>query len=81
MTKIMGRPLSAIAKEIRQCWSRPNFGAVPYIDAMRQLDRITDKYGQDDARTIVLYFLSNAQTWRGPDAKRIKDELKAMVEP
>jgi hypothetical protein len=27
----------------------------------------------------VLYFLANAGTWRGPDAKRIKAELKEMV--
>ena len=33
----------------------------------------------DDARTVVLYFLSNSATWRGPDAKRIKAELKEML--
>jgi hypothetical protein len=28
---------------------------------------------------MVLYFLANAGTWRGPDAKRIKNELKALA--
>jgi hypothetical protein len=33
----------------------------------------------DGAETIVRYFLSNASTWRGEDAKRIKAELKSML--
>jgi hypothetical protein len=33
----------------------------------------------DTARSVVLYFLSNATTWRGPKAKEIKKELKAMM--
>jgi hypothetical protein len=33
----------------------------------------------DDAKTIVLYFLANAQTWRGEVAKRVKAELNLMV--
>ena len=32
-----------------------------------------------DGRSIVLYFLANAQQWRGPDARRIKAELKSML--
>jgi len=27
----------------------------------------------------VAYFLANAGTWRGPDAQRIKAELKGML--
>jgi mitochondrial fission protein ELM1 len=30
------------------------------------------------AKSIVLYFLSNASSFRGPEAKRIKAELKGM---
>lgn len=73
------RPLYEIAKEIRKTWAKVYFGAVPYLDAMRSLDKITDSYGQDSGKYIVLYFLSNAATWRGEDAKRIKAELKGMV--
>ncbi len=73
------RPLSAIARDIRASWPNVYFGAVPYLGAMAQLDRVTDDYGQDSAESIVLYFLSNARNWRGPDAKRIKAELKALL--
>ena len=73
------RPLSTIAREIRSTWPKVYFGAVPYLQAMAQLGNVDDKYGLDDARSIVNYFLANAGTWRGDDARRIKAELKAMV--
>lgn len=72
------RAISAIAWEIRRLWAKPYFGAVPYLNAMFSLDRISDNYGLDSGKSIVLYFLSNASTWRGPDAKRIKAELKTL---
>jgi hypothetical protein len=34
---------------------------------------------KDSAESIVAYFLSNAATWRGADARRIKAELKALA--
>jgi hypothetical protein len=74
------RSIAAIAYDIRKTWTRPYFGAMPYIDAMQHLTDITDKYFHDDARSIVRYFLANAGTWRGPEARRIKAELKTMVE-
>ncbi len=73
------RSLSAIALDIRRNWPKVYFGAVPYLDAMRQLDSVADAYGADDARSIVLYFLSNATTWRGEHARRLKAELKAAL--
>jgi hypothetical protein len=73
------RPLSAIARDIKRNWPKVYFGAVPYLDAMCMLDTIADSYGQDSAKSIVLYFLGNATTWHGPEAKRIKTELKSMV--
>ena len=73
------RPIYDIAYDIKQDWKKPYFGAVPYLDAMLQLESINDKYICDSAKSIVLYFLSNANTWRGDTAKRIKAELKAMV--
>ena len=72
------RPLSQIAAEIQQDWRKPYFGAIPYINAMRSLHSMSDKYCAEDAQTIVLYFLSNAATWRGEVARRVKAELKAM---
>ncbi len=73
------RSLSEIAREISADWKNVYFGAVPYLQAMRQLDKITDNYGQDGADDIVIYFLSNATTWKGETARRIKAELKAMT--
>ena len=76
---ITTRPLYAIAAEIRRDWAKPYFGAVPYLDAMRELNAITDKYYYDDARSIVRYFIANASTWKGDTARRIKAELRDMV--
>jgi hypothetical protein len=74
------RSLSTIATEIRKDWgSKVNYAAKPYLSAMAGLDSIDDQYGYDDARGIVLYFLSNASSWRGETAKRIKAELKALA--
>lgn len=73
------RPIYDIAKEIRQDWKDVYFGAKPYLEAMADLDKVTDYYGADPAKSIVLYFLSNATRWKGPKAKAIKDELKKMV--
>lgn len=79
------RSLRVIAGEIRRTWVRKDgtpcvyFGAEPYIHAMRGLDKITDTYGCDRASDIVRYFLANANTYRGEDARRIKAELRAML--
>ena len=78
MTTTKLRPIYSIANEIRMDWKKVYFGAVPYLDAMLQLQSIDDNYGMDSAKSVVLYFLSNASTWRGETAKRIKLELKAM---
>lgn len=74
----MPRPIRAIARDIRADWQKPYFGAVPYIEAMASLDSIDSNYYADTADSVVLYFLANAQTWRGETAKRIKAELKAL---
>jgi hypothetical protein len=76
---VTARPLSVIAADIQSHWPKVYFGAVPYLDAMRSLDAITDSYYEDSADSIVRYFLANAATWRGDDARRIKAELKGML--
>jgi hypothetical protein len=73
------RAIYTIANEIRRDWVKPNFGAVPYLEAMSCLDGMKDNYGCDPAESIVAYFLANAGTWKGETAKRIKLELKAML--
>jgi hypothetical protein len=73
------RPIYVIAREIRATWKKVHFAAEPCLGAMSQLSAVGDKYGMDDAKAIIYYFLSNAGTWRGDNAKRIKAELKGML--
>lgn len=69
--------ISQLAREIKKDWKKVNYGAVPYLQAMLSLESVDDKYGCEDGKGIVLYFLSNAGTWRGEVAKVMKAELKA----
>ena len=73
------RPLHVIARDIRKDWRKVYFGAVPYLDALQELDTVRDMYLHDSAASIVRYFLANANTWRGEAARTIKRELKTMV--
>jgi len=73
------RQLRDIARDIRLNWKNPYFGAIPYLGAMSSLGDIKENYGQDSADHIVRYFLGNAGTWRGEDARRIKKELNGML--
>jgi hypothetical protein len=71
--------IAELARVIRSDWKRINFAAVPYLQAMSQLDSVKDKYGFDDGESIVAYFLSNASTWRGEVAKAVKAELNSRL--
>jgi hypothetical protein len=73
------RPLHVIARDIYQAWPKVNYAAKPYLEAMRDLSSINDRYGYDDARSIVLYFLSNAASFKGDTAKLLKLELKTIA--
>jgi hypothetical protein len=80
----MPRPINHIAGEIALDWckdgaSRVNYAAQPYLDAMFSLTSVDDDYGYDSGRSVVLYFLSNAGTYRGETARKLKAELKAML--
>jgi len=72
------RSVNEIAREIKKDWTKVNYAAVPYLDAMFSLENISDNYGYDSGKSIVIYFLSNAGSWRGDVARRVKKELKAM---
>lgn len=73
------RPLYVIAQDIYKAWPKVNYAAKPYLEAMADLTSIEDKYGYDNARSIVLYFLSNASSFRGDQAKALKLELKSIA--
>ena len=74
----MARNLSEIAKDIRSNWKNVYFGAEPYLQAMEQIHSPEPyaPYLFEDAQTQVMYFLANAQCWRGETARTIKKELK-----
>jgi hypothetical protein len=67
--------IDSIAHVIRRNWKKVYFGAVPYLDAMSQMYSINDTYGCDSGVSVVLYFLANSNTWRGPVAREVKKEL------
>jgi len=72
------RSIRSIALDIRKDWAKVNYAAKPYLDAMMELNSINDKYYNDSAKSVVLYFLSNAASFRGERAKALKAELKAL---
>lgn len=75
--------ISQIAREIRKDWSGKgkgvNYAAKPYLDAMNDLESLDDMFFHDSGRSVVLYFLSNARTWRGETAKAVKAELNKRL--
>jgi len=74
------RKISEIAIEIKNDWgTKVSPYAKPYLNEMLRMYNITDNVGNDDGKSIVLYFLSNAGSYRGETAKRIKVELKKIV--
>lgn len=76
----MARKIYEIAQEIEQTWcEKVTPYARPYLDAMHDLSSMADHYFCDTADSVVRYFLANATTWRGEDARRIKAELKALL--
>jgi hypothetical protein len=73
------RTIRAIALDVKANWPKPFYGAVPYLDAMSTLQTVKDYYGLDSARSILEYFLANAHTFRGEDARRLKAEIKGLL--
>jgi hypothetical protein len=72
-------PLYELARVVSRDWRKVYFGAVPYLEAMGQLNSIQDNYGYDTGKSVVLYFLANANTWKGETAKAVKAELKRRI--
>ena len=79
MTETLNRPINVIANDIRHDWKKVNYAAVPYLQAMAEMNSIDEPYYEDSGKSVVLYFLSNATSWRGDKAREIKAELKKMA--
>lgn len=80
------RPIHQIASDIRKDWSsRTKEKRIPiyadaYLRPMETISSIHENFGADTGRSVVLYFLSNATTYRGDLARQYKAELKAWLE-
>ena len=73
------RPIYQIAQDIKDAWKNPSPYALAYLNPMLTLNSIDDNYFFDDARSIILYFLSNAGGFRGEKARELKQELKDLL--
>jgi hypothetical protein len=71
--------IAGLARVIRANWPNVYFGAKPYLSAMSSMDSVKDNFGADPGTEIVLYFLSNAMTWKGRVAQAVKAELKSRL--
>jgi hypothetical protein len=84
------RPIREIALDIHAtAWGQlqgrkgfPNWWhwSQPYLGACLTLDSVQDDYGADTGRSCVLYLHSNLRSWRGPEARRLKAELKEHLD-
>lgn len=70
------KSIAEIAGIIRKDWQKVNYAAKPYLEAMHALQSTKSFFGYDCGKNVVLYFLSNASSWRGETAKAVKLELK-----
>jgi len=76
---LKGLAISDLARVCRNDWAKVNFAAVPYLEAMGTLEHINDPFGMDSGKSIVVYFLGNATSWRGDVARAVKKELKRRL--
>jgi len=77
----MARPINEVAQDIWAEWEKVNYAALPYLQAMLELDKPSDTFGpgRESGTMIVTYFLNNASSFRGPRAKELKAELKQLI--
>lgn len=86
MTMSKTRTVRDIALEIHADWKNVNYAARPYLEAIMEIrteankEAIAgDRYYWESTKGIILYFLTNAATWRGEKARQIKVELKNIT--
>ena len=71
--------VSEIAHAIAKDWQNISPYAADYLNAMKEITDIDGAYYADTAKSVVMYFLANASTYRGENARSYKALLKAMV--
>lgn len=55
------------------------YAAQPYLVGMSRLHSINDMYGLDNGKSVVMYFLANAQHIKGGEMPAIKKELNRRL--
>lgn len=76
---IARKPIHVISRIIKNDWKKVFFGAAPYLEAMDCINDISDSFGADSGKSVVSYFLANANTYRGEKARIIKAELRRRL--
>jgi hypothetical protein len=71
--------VSEIAHAIANDWQNVNPYAVDYLNAMKQIRSVNESYYAESAHSVILYFLANAGTYRGENARTYKALLKDLL--
>ena len=71
--------VSEIAHAIAKDWTNVSPYAADYLNAMKEIRSVDDNYYADSAKSVILYFLANASSYRGENARSYKALLKDMV--
>jgi len=71
--------VSEIAYAIAKDWKNVSPYAADYLNAMKSINSVEDNYYADSAKSVVMYFLANAASYRGENARAYKALLKEMV--
>lgn len=71
--------VSEIAQAIAKDWQNISPYAKDYLEAMKDIQDINGSYYADSAKSVVMYFLANASSYRGENARAYKALLKDMV--
>jgi hypothetical protein len=81
MTKTLNErvTVSEIAHAIAKDWTNVSPYAADYLNAMKEIRSVNDNYYADSAKSVILYFLANASSYRGENARSYKALLKDMV--
>ena len=71
--------VSEIAHAIAKDWQNISPYAVDYLNAMKDIHSVKESYYAESAHSVILYFLANAGTYRGENARTYKALLKDLI--
>jgi len=71
--------VSDIAHLIANDWKNISPYALDYLNAMKEINDIEGSYYADSCKSVVMYFLANAGSYRGETARACKALLKEMI--